>query len=200
MFMIIWEERKDIDDSNISYTPQSRTYNSSGRSSNPAMSNDQDIVCSPTVLVLLEPLSVLDERVRSSSNGRGSGSCVEGSLAIGLAGEPKGEKPVNNAARRCRVLSIFPGDTGGAWSRLVGIIVECRTVDGVDGKEERKLLFQVRVCLCVKSISRCRSIHVDISPRARRGVSRCMRVLLGDIILLVCWIGVQRRALADVLS
>jgi hypothetical protein len=42
---------------------------------------------------------------------------------VGLTGDPKGVKPENRVASRCRVLSIFPGDRGGAISRLVAIIV-----------------------------------------------------------------------------
>jgi hypothetical protein len=42
---------------------------------------------------------------------------------VGLTGDPKGEKPENRVAKRCRVLSSFPGDCGGAISRFVASMV-----------------------------------------------------------------------------
>jgi hypothetical protein len=56
-----------------------------------------------------------------------------------LAGDPKGEKPENMEARRFRVLSIFPGDCGGAMSRFVVIMVgvgDCRWVVEREGGKE----------------------------------------------------------------
>jgi hypothetical protein len=67
---------------------------------------------------------------------------------VGLTGDPKGEKPENRLARRCRVLSIFPGDWGGAISRLVASMVGVEFVDVLLVREERKLMIQVRVCVC----------------------------------------------------
>jgi hypothetical protein len=42
---------------------------------------------------------------------------------MGLTGDPNGVKPENRVARRCRVLSILPGDCGGAISRFVASMV-----------------------------------------------------------------------------
>jgi hypothetical protein len=80
VFMVVWEEGKDVDEPVTISSPAnfnrcgSRTYSSSGRSKNSALSNEQDTIFSANSLVSLDLLSDLDDR----ESGLTSDSCDDG--------------------------------------------------------------------------------------------------------------------------
>ena len=95
---------------------------------------------------------------------------------MGLTGDPKGEKPENRVASRCRVLSIFPGDWGGATSRFVASMVGVEFVDVMLVEEGGMEIDDSGTRLCMFRFTLIYRInHVGIRLTTRGGVGRPMR-------------------------